>query len=177
MFEMRSETWQTHPATAPRASLSMLVDVRSGLINPGPDGQRTLPAKYFYDHRGSELFEQITRLPEYYLTRTERALLAVRMPEWMMEMRPRALVELGAGNADKTRTILDAMRRNAEGIVYVPVDVSASFLDDAARRLRVDYPDVQVRPLVADFMVGARVPPALPRPILSAFLGSTIGNL
>jgi L-histidine Nalpha-methyltransferase len=177
MLEIRSEMPETQVGASPRASLAMLSDVKSGIIDRGVDGQRTLPAKYFYDHRGSELFEQITRLPEYYLTRTERALLAVRMPEWTRQMRPRALVELGAGNADKTRTILDAMRRSAVGIVYVPVDVSATFLDETARRLRDDYPDVQIRPLVADFATGARISPPLPRPILSAFLGSTIGNL
>jgi L-histidine N-alpha-methyltransferase len=154
----------------------MLADVRRGLIEPPPGAQRELPPKYFYDHRGSELFEEITHLPEYYLTRTERALLATRMPRWMRALQPGALVELGAGNADKTRAILDAMRSARRGVVYVPVDVSATFLDETAARLRRAYPDLGVVPLVADFAVGIRVPPALPRPVLYAFLGSTIGN-
>jgi L-histidine Nalpha-methyltransferase len=155
----------------------MLADVRSGLVDRGRDGQRELPPKYFYDHRGSELFDEITRLPEYYLTRTERALLGARMPDWMAAIAPHALVELGAGSADKTRTILDAMLRVTPDLVYVPVDVSATFLDEAASRLRILYPTIQVRPLVADFGTGTRLPLVLPRPVLTAFLGSTIGNL
>jgi L-histidine N-alpha-methyltransferase len=139
--------------------------------------QRELPPKYFYDHRGSQLFEAITRLPEYYLTRTERLLLSTLMPEWMDILRPGALVELGAGNADKTRTILDAMRAARDEVVYVPVDVSAAFLDETAQNLRREYPDLRVEPVVTDFATGVRLPRGLPRPILYAFLGSTIGNL
>jgi L-histidine Nalpha-methyltransferase len=163
-------------AVARRGDAAMLADVRRGLVEPPPGAQRELPPKYFYDHRGSELFEQITRLPEYYLTRTERALLASRMPRWMRSLRPGALVELGAGNADKTRAILDAMRAARRGVVYVPVDVSATFLDETAARLRRAYPDLDIVPVVTDFAAGVRVPPALPRPVLYAFLGSTIGN-
>jgi L-histidine N-alpha-methyltransferase len=123
------------------------------------------------------LFEEITRLPEYYLTRTERALLRARMPAWMAELRPRALVELGAGSADKTRTILDAMLHVRPAIVYVPVDVSVTFLDETAARLRREYPTIEVRPLVADFSAGRRLPLEVPHPVVTAFLGSTIGNL
>ena len=93
-----------------RGDAAMVADVQAGLVDRAPGVQRELPPKYFYDHRGSQLFEAITRLPEYYLTRTERLLLSTLMPEWMDILRPGALVELGAGNADKTRTILDAMR-------------------------------------------------------------------
>ena len=110
----------------------MVADVQAGLVDRAPGVQRELPPKYFYDHRGSQLFEAITRLPEYYLTRTERLLLATRMPAWMGVLRPGALVELGAGNADKTRTILNAMRAARDEVVYVPVDVSAAFLDETA---------------------------------------------
>ncbi len=92
-------------------------------------------------------------------------------------LRPGALVELGAGNADKTRTILDAMRAARDEVVYVPVDVSAAFLDETAQHLRREYPDLRVEPAVADFATGVRLPRGLPRPILYAFLGSTIGNL
>jgi L-histidine N-alpha-methyltransferase len=175
MRDLREDLWRA-PAPARRGNLAMLLDVRSGLFDRA-GGQRELPPKYFYDHRGSVLFEEITRLPEYYLTRTERALLRARMPSWMMEIRPRALVELGAGNADKTRTILDAMRRVEPAIVYVPVDVSVAFLDETAARLRSQYPDVEVRALVADFAAGGPLPVTLPHPVLWAFLGSTIGNL
>jgi L-histidine Nalpha-methyltransferase len=160
-----------------RGDAAMLADVRTGLVNRDANGQRELPPKYFYDHRGSQLFEEITRLPEYYLTRTERVLLAAWMPPWMGRLRPGALVELGAGNADKTRTILNAMRAARSGVAYVPVDVSAAFLEETAVGLRRDYPDLRILPVVADFAAGLRLPPRLPRPILYAFLGSTIGNL
>jgi L-histidine Nalpha-methyltransferase len=156
---------------------AMLADVRDGLIDRTWGWQRTLPSKYFYDHRGSRLFDEITRLPEYYLTRTERALLTALMPGWMSELRPGSLVELGAGSADKTRTILSSMRAARSDVVYVPVDVSAAFLDETAGDLRREYPGLRVVPVVADFMEGFRVPRALPRPTLFALLGSTIGNL
>ena len=160
-----------------RGDAAMVADVQAGLVDRAPGVQLELPPKYFYDLRGSQLFEAITRLPEYYLTRTERLLLATRMPEWMDVLRPGALVELGAGNADKTRTILDAMRAARDEVVYVPVDVSAAFLDETAENLRREYPGLRVEPVVADFASGLRLPHGLPRPILYAFLGSTIGNL
>ena len=160
-----------------RGDAAMVADVQAGLVDRAPGVQRELPPKYFYDLRGSQLFEAITRLPEYYLTRTERLLLATRMPQWMDVLRPGALVELGAGNADKTRTILDAMRAARDEVVYVPVDVSAAFLDETAETLRREYPGLRVEPVVADFAAGLRLPHGLPRPILYAFLGSTIGNL
>jgi L-histidine Nalpha-methyltransferase len=160
-----------------RGDAAMIADVRAGLVDRAPGEQRELPPKYFYDHHGSRLFEAITRLPEYYLTRTERLLLSTRMPKWMARLRPGALVELGAGNADKTRTILDAMRAARPDVVYVPVDVSAAFLEETAASLRREYPDLTVEPVVADFANGLRLPRTLPRPILYAFLGSTIGNL
>jgi len=158
------------------APLGILADVQTGLIDGAERGQRTLPPKYFYDLRGSQLFEQITHLPEYYLTRTERALLAMRIPASMAKLRPAALVELGAGNADKTRAILTAMRHARSDVVYVPVDVSAAFLADTARALRAEYPDLRVVPVTADFARGIEPPPGLRHPVLWAFLGSTIGN-
>src|SRR5437868_8906997 len=109
---------------AERRRQIILADVRDGLLRP----QRELPPKYFYDQRGSELFEEITRLPEYYLTRTERELLLRWIPEWIRGLRPRALVELGAGSAEKTRIVLEAMLAVVGSATYVPVDVSASFL-------------------------------------------------
>jgi len=158
----------------------MLADVRAGLLNVEDGAQRELPPKYFYDHRGSLLFEQITRLPEYYLTRVERALLTARAPDLMAALRPGALVELGAGSAEKTRIILDAMRHVRLDAVYVPVDVSAAFLDETARRLRMEYVGLRVIPVVADISDHLGLPRAtarmLPSPVLYAFLGSTIGN-
>ncbi|HWK88727.1 MAG TPA: L-histidine N(alpha)-methyltransferase [Longimicrobium sp.] len=157
-------------AAAPRAAL--VREVAEGLGRAQPE----LPAKFFYDERGSRLFEEITRLPEYYLTRTERALLEQWMPEWVASLAPRALVELGAGSAEKTRTVLDAMIAAGSGQVYVPVDVSAEFLDQTARRIRATYPALRVMPAVADFTTALALPAEVPAPTLHAFLGSTIGN-
>ncbi|MEP6692384.1 MAG: L-histidine N(alpha)-methyltransferase [Gemmatimonadaceae bacterium] len=159
-------------ASAAVPNEAMLADVRAGLARE----QKELSPKYFYDRAGSQLFEEITTLPEYYLTRTERRLLGRTMPGLASRLRPATLVELGAGAADKTRVILDAMRDAGSAALYVPVDVSASFLHDAAARLRDAYPGLGVTPVVADFTEPMRFPPAMPRPVLFAFLGSTIGN-
>jgi L-histidine N-alpha-methyltransferase len=154
------------------AAAGMRAEIREGLGR----AQKELPPKYFYDERGSELFEEITRLPEYYLTRTERALLQRWMPEWIGRLRPRSLVELGAGSAEKTRIVLDAIRDAVGGAAYVPVDVSAEFLEATALRLSAEYPTLDVVPVVADMTAGFALPPDLPSPTLHAFLGSTIGN-
>lgn len=138
--------------------------------------QKELPAKYFYDERGSDLFERITKLPEYYLTRAERALLEEHAREIVALFRPRTLVELGAGSAAKTRILLDAMRDAGCLEEYVPIDVSAEFLHETSRQLRREYPGLRVVPAVADISDSLGVPERLPRPALFAFLGSTIGN-
>ena len=158
------------PDAAVRTDL--LHDVACGLSRP----QKELPPKYFYDRRGSELFDEITRLPEYYLTRTERALLDCWSGRVMVALEPAALVELGAGNADKTRLLLDAMVWAGSGEVYVPIDVSGEFLEDEADALRSEYPTLGVEPIVADMTEPLVLPPDLPKPALIAFLGSTIGN-
>jgi L-histidine N-alpha-methyltransferase len=150
----------------------MIADVSAGLAR----SQKELPPKYFYDARGSALFEEITRLPEYYLTRAERALLLRSARPLVGELRPRTLVELGAGSAAKTRILLDAMRATGCGEVYVPVDVSAEFLEATAGQLRAEYPGLRVTPAIADIGHELGLPNHLPRPILFAFLGSTIGN-
>jgi L-histidine Nalpha-methyltransferase len=154
------------------ANSGMLAEVAAGLAAP----QKELSPKYFYDQRGSELFEAITRLPEYYPTRTERALLAGWMPELMRQLGTRTLIELGAGNAEKSRIILDAMRATGLAELYVPIDVSATFLSQTAAQLRREYPGLEVEPAVADIAVELNLPRRLPRPALFAFLGSTIGN-
>ncbi len=150
----------------------MLAEVAAGLAAP----QKELPPKYFYDHRGSELFEEITRLPEYYLTRAERALLEEWMPALIPELGTRSLVELGAGSAEKTRIILDAMRAAGTAELFAPIDVSAAFLRGTATKLRREYPGLRVTPAVADIAEELNVPADLPAPALYAFLGSTIGN-
>jgi L-histidine N-alpha-methyltransferase len=150
----------------------MLAEVAAGLSAP----QKELPPKFFYDHRGSELFEEITRLPEYYPTRTERRLLESWMPSLVGRLAPRSLVELGAGSAEKSRIILRAMRESRSGGLYVPIDVSASFLKQTADRLRHEYPGLEVEPAVADISEEFELRGGLPHPVLYAFLGGTIGN-
>jgi L-histidine Nalpha-methyltransferase len=154
------------------AAAGVLADLRHGLSR----AQKELPPKYFYDRRGSELFEAITRLPEYYLTRTERALLERWMPEWIGSLRPRTLVELGAGSAEKTRIVLRSLLDASGSGTYVPVDVSADFLDETAERVSSDLPAIGVVPVVADMTAEFALPAGLARPVLHAFLGSTIGN-
>ncbi|HSM59150.1 MAG TPA: L-histidine N(alpha)-methyltransferase [Longimicrobiales bacterium] len=151
---------------------AMLHEVLEGLSRP----QKEVSSKYFYDARGSELFERITELDEYYLTRTERALLERWMGPWVARLRPAGLVELGAGSAAKTRIALDAMTGRGSGDVYVPVDVSGDFLHATAERLRAEYPGLRVEPEVADFSGPFELGVPLPEPTWFALLGSTIGN-
>lgn len=159
-------------ALAAVADPALLREVAEGLSRP----QKELSPRFFYDERGSRLFEEITRLPEYYLTRTERSLLLRWMPEWIGDLAPRALVELGAGSAEKTRIVLDAIAAASGSAVYVPVDVSAEFLEQTAERIRSAYPAIDVVPLVADMTEPFALPDGSPQPTLHAFLGSTIGN-
>jgi L-histidine Nalpha-methyltransferase len=149
----------------------MVRDVRQGLTKT----PKQLSPKYFYDERGSELFEEITQLPEYYLTRAERSLLEQRIPEIIAAVRPCSLVELGAGSATKTRLIIDEMRSSGCAECYVPIDVSKEFLEATARQLQADYPDIKITPVVSDITEPFALPPVA-SPTLVAFLGSTIGN-
>lgn len=134
-----------------------------------------LSPKWFYDARGSDLFETITTLPEYYLGRTERAILATRLPEITAHVPDGAvLVELGSGASVKTRLLLDGLLTLSG---YVPVDISSEFLSQTAAQLAAEYPDLSVTPLVADFMAEIVVPDLGGRPIVGFFPGSTLGNL
>ena len=161
----------TPPYTVHRSLQQMLGDVRDGLTA----SPKQLSPKYFYDERGSELFEEITRLPEYYLTRAERSLLEQKIPEIVAAVHPCSLVELGAGSATKTRIILDAMRASGCSECYVPIDVSRDFLEATAIQLKMDYPDVLITPVVSDITEPFEIPPGA-SPTLVVFLGSTIGN-
>jgi L-histidine N-alpha-methyltransferase len=156
--------------TTPQVEAARLAEVAAGLSAP----QKTLSPKFFYDRRGSELFEAITELPEYYLTRAEREILGTWMPTLIPQLGTRTLVELGAGSGEKTALILDAAQPWV-GAVYVPIDVSAEFLHETARRFRSAYPGLTVRPVVADITEPLRLP-RMTAPVLFAFLGSTIGN-
>jgi L-histidine Nalpha-methyltransferase len=137
---------------------------------------KTLSPKWFYDERGSELFEKITLLPEYYPTRAERAILRAASSEIAAATGAAVLVELGSGSSDKTRLLLDALRDGGTLRRYVPLDVSESALIAAANRLLVSYPGLSVTAVVSDFEEHLRLP-AADGARLVAFLGSTIGNL
>ncbi|MBD0338004.1 MAG: L-histidine N(alpha)-methyltransferase [Thermoleophilia bacterium] len=150
---------------------ALLHDVATGLTRTPKD----LPPKWFYDERGSELFAEITRLPEYYLTRRERAILAERVHEIAADTRADTLVELGSGTSEKTRFLLDGL--GAAGVLrrFVALDVSEATLRESAARIAGEYPGVMVTAIVGDFdrHLGA-IPPGGRR--LIAFLGSSIGN-
>lgn len=137
---------------------------------------RRLPSKYFYDDRGSELFERICELPEYYQTRTEEALLE-RVADRVVEITGAGeLVELGSGAATKTRVLLDAMQRAGTLRLYVPLDVSEGILRRAAGELIEEYPGLSVHGVVGDFFEHLEELPAGGRRLV-IFLGGTIGNL
>jgi len=158
---------------------------------------KTLPPKWFYDAQGSELFEKITELPEYYPTRAERSILRAVAPEIAALTGATALVELGSGSSEKTRLLLSALRDAGTLRRYVPVDVSESALTGAGDALAAEYPGLAVHGVVADFEQYLGVPTGAASvttstvttstvtangdtgdgPRLVAFLGSTIGNM
>ncbi|MBG53616.1 MAG: L-histidine N(alpha)-methyltransferase [Rhodobiaceae bacterium] len=151
---------------------SFAADVLMGLAA----SQKTIPCRWLYDTRGSELFEDITGLPEYYPTRTETKILQARADAIARLAGDGAqLIEYGAGASVKTRLLLDAM---AGLHAYVPIDVSASFLAETARQLACDYPDLNIVPVVGDFLSPIELPAlgAAGRKV-GFFPGSTIGNL
>jgi dimethylhistidine N-methyltransferase len=136
---------------------------------------KTLPCQFFYDTRGSELFEQITALPEYYPTRTEASILSACAGEIAAETPTGSvLVEFGSGSSRKTEILLDALDALK---AYVPIDVSGSALDEARARLSTRFPHLIVHPIVGDFRADLVLPDDLAgRPRLGFFPGSTIGN-
>ncbi|MEU8590799.1 L-histidine N(alpha)-methyltransferase [Streptomyces sp. NPDC048664] len=158
---------RTLPEDATDAALR--ADVLQGLAAT----PKTLPPKWFYDARGSDLFERITELPEYYPTRAEREILIARAGEIAAASGARTVVELGSGSSEKTRHLLDEL---TDLHTYVPVDVSESALSQAGRALIAERPGLHVHALIADFTAGLTLPDT-PGPRLVAFLGSTIGNL
>ncbi|GGM39825.1 histidine N-alpha-methyltransferase [Micromonospora sonchi] len=151
---------------------SLRRDVRVGLTAEA----KWLPPKWFYDARGSELFDEITRLPEYYPTRAERAVLAGRAAEIAELTGVKTLIELGSGSSEKTRLLLDAFTRRGGLGTFVPLDVSVDALRGSTAALATDYPGLRVRGIVGDFTRDLdRLPTGGRR--LVVFLGGTIGNL
>ncbi|WP_431936461.1 L-histidine N(alpha)-methyltransferase [Micromonospora sp. RP3T] len=147
-------------------------DVRVGLTA----SPKWLPPKWFYDARGSELFEEITRLPEYYPTRAERAVLAAHAADVAALTGAKTLIELGSGSSEKTRLLLDAFTRHGDLGTFVPLDVSVSALRGSTEQIAAAYPGLRVRGIVGDFTRHLdRLPTGGRR--LVAFLGGTIGNL
>lgn len=138
--------------------------------------RKAIPARWFYDHRGSELFEEITRLPEYYPTRTETGILmahAARIGR-MVGSQHHVVVEFGAGSVTKTPLLLDAIWTAA----YVPIDISGEFLAESCEVLAARYPDLPIHPVEADFSQPATLPAQVgEHPRLGFFPGSTIGNM
>jgi dimethylhistidine N-methyltransferase len=160
---------------APRASLApdpaFRADVLAGLAAATP----AIPARWLYDRRGSELFEEITRLPEYYPTRTEKGLLERYSGEIASMLGTgEAVVEFGSGSSAKTPILLRAIKPRA----YVPIDISGDFLREAALGLQAEFPGLTVLPVEADFTRPLALPPEIEAaPKLGFFPGSTIGNL
>lgn len=160
------------PQRAPEHEDEFAAAVIEGLSKP----KKSLPCRFFYDARGSELFEDITRLPEYYPTRTETRILTEHAEDMVAVMTAESvLVEFGSGSSSKTEILL---ARAPTGMAYVPIDVSPSALAAAKKRLTWRYPGIAVRPLVGDFSAPIRMPADLAaRPKTGFFPGSTIGNL
>ncbi|MDT4915569.1 MAG: L-histidine Nalpha-methyltransferase [Pseudonocardiales bacterium] len=158
---------------APEAYLeSLRRDVRAGLTA----SPKTLPPKYFYDARGSDLFDEITRLPEYYPTRAETAILTRHAGEVAALSGARTLVELGSGTSAKTRLLLTALTAAGTLERFVPFDVDPAVLAHAAEQVGAEYPGLAVEPVIGDFEKHLAALPRHPAQLI-AFLGSTIGNL
>jgi L-histidine N-alpha-methyltransferase len=149
-------------------------DVLDGLTRPSKE----LPPKHLYDTYGSELFDRITELPEYYPTRAEREILTSRAGEIVAATQMGELVELGSGTATKTRVLLDAATEAGVLRRYVPFDVAESVVRESVGRLGEDYPGLELHGIVGDFErhLGEIPPPEPGRPRVLAFLGGTIGN-
>jgi L-histidine N-alpha-methyltransferase len=166
--QVRIESWLSE--TEER---SLANDVLDGLTRPFKE----VPPKHFYDARGSELFERICELPEYYPTRAERSILESEADAIVDGTGAGELVELGSGSAEKARILLGAMERSGTLRRYVPVDVSESAIQEAARQLVDEYDGLQIHGVIGDFQRHLdRVPPADGVPRIVALLGGTIGN-
>ena len=161
-------------ANQPHSTQTDELDVVVGLSRM----PKQLPPKYFYDDRGSELFDQICELPEYYPTRTETSILQACAADIVQLTGPCELIELGSGSATKTRILLDAYQQKGYGLRYLPIDISKGALEVSACRLLLDYPTLQMHGLVSTYDLAlANLPPRQLPSRLLGFLGSTIGNL
>lgn len=156
-----------------RPSATLAEEVAAGLAA----SPRTLPPRFFYDGNGSLLFEKITALPEYYLTRAEQAILEDHAAEIVAAAGPRvAIVEFGSGSSTKTRLLIEAALARQETLHYVPIDISADFLEETAQDLLRSYPGLVITALAAEYHDAVREIPVTEEPRLILFLGSNIGN-
>lgn len=151
----------------------MALEVRQGL-SASP---KWLPAKLFYDAIGSDLFEQITQLPEYYLTRTERLIFETYAGEILQQAGSSlTMVELGAGTASKTRILIDELMRRQTRALFYPIDVSPSALNEAMRQLALQFPTLRVNPIVTDYTSDISALARISGRKLVLYIGSSIGN-
>ncbi|GAB5895949.1 L-histidine N(alpha)-methyltransferase [Mycolicibacterium mageritense] len=157
---------------ADSAAAALRRDVRDGLTKT----PKELPPKWFYDSVGSDLFDQITRLPEYYPTRTEAQILRDRSAEIAAAAGADTLVELGSGTSEKTRMLLDAMRDGGQLRRFIPFDVDAGVLQAAGKTIGREYPGIEIDAVCGDFEEHLGKIPRVGRRLV-IFLGSTIGNL
>jgi L-histidine N-alpha-methyltransferase len=170
---LRNERFRVHEMDGEIHRRSFAQDVTIGLTAP----QKWLPPKYFYDDRGSQLYEQICALPEYYLYRAELDILSTFACEIHAEIGELALVELGSGSAAKTRHLLNAYERAGREFHYCPVDISRGLILDTANRLLDEYTHIKIQAIHADFAQQPEVIQALELETKAiAFLGSTLGN-
>jgi len=171
-FQWDQESIAIRTLHGERLSSNIQADVRTGL-SASP---KWLPPKYFYDERGSALFEQICRTPEYYPSRLEDALLARSAAEIIQQARPSTIIELGSGSSRKTAHLFAACERQACYGRYLPLDVCREMLLYAGQRLLQRYPWLEIEALVGDYGLGLKHLPASAGPRLFLFLGGTIGN-
>lgn len=157
-----------------RGAGQFLIDVLEGLGR----SPASFPYYYFYDRRGSELFERITELPEYYLTNCEREILASGAAEILEQAgRPQQIVEFGSGSAEKTRILLTAALELHDEVCFVPIDISGDALRLSADQLIRDFPRLRIHALAAEYRQGLQALPTEGPPRLLLFMGSSIGNL
>lgn len=166
-----------HDLSSEKSLTSFAEDVRSGLLSK----PRRLFPKYFYDELGSQLFEAICLLPEYYLTRAEDEIIGRYAGEIVMEVAGhKRLVEMGSGSASKTRRIIEAMLSEQEELLYLPVDISATALETSSRVLLQAYPRLKIRAFAGDYYSGMKALGSFGSEggarTLALFLGSNIGN-
>jgi L-histidine N-alpha-methyltransferase len=169
-----AERFVIHDLARHNGQVTFARDVREGLSS---DPKQLFP-KYLYDALGSKLFEAICQTPEYYPTRTESAILSQHADE-IVKFLPgcQTLIELGSGSAEKTRKVIEALLRNQPTLLFVPIDISASALEESSRGLLQMYPALRIEAYAADYFDGlAALKPIDAGPALMLFLGSNIGN-